>query len=121
MRKDTKSVLCNGCGKTDGQMAKPRLVFLSAVVEGRPSSPCLFMSAGIQKLPPLLQKVGVVSYQHKNVIEKSFPTPRKFTGQEILFLSQNVIPIVGKSPKENKGGPCHHDRGVPLYVGVKQK
>ena len=76
---------------------------------------------GIQKLPPLLQKVGVVSYQHKNVIEKSFPTPRKFTGQEILFLSQNVIPIVGKSPKENKGGPCHHDRGVPLYVGVKQK
>ena len=45
---------------------------------------------------------------------KSFPTPRKFTGQEILFLSQNVILIVERSPKENKGAPVTMTGGTPI-------
>ena len=45
-------------GKLPGRWLS-RVLFFSCSGGRGPSSPCLFMSAGIQKLPPLLQKVGV--------------------------------------------------------------
>ncbi len=110
-------------GKAAGLWEEGRIncFVLPISVEEIAFSLCLFAFAGDTKTPTsFLKRWEQYPYNQNLLLRNHFQHLASLSGREHISAS-NCVPHCREKSKRKQGGPCHHDRGVPPYVGVKQK